>query len=308
MELIKDSIDLSKYMDDEEGHLIKPANDWTEEVINHFHAPADVRYAPKLPWLKTHETFEFRRGEVSIVAGINGHGKSQLWGHVVLGLIDQGEKVCMASLEMKPFRTMVRMARQASGQAEPSPSFIKQFGRWTDGKLWLYDKIGNCKPDVMLALIRYAVDKFAIDHFVIDNLTKVIPGEDSYSEQKDFVNAVCGLAADLDIHITIVMHVRKGASEKDIPNKMSVKGAGSVTDMVDNCFIVWRNKEKEAQARAGEPVDVNEADAVLVLDKHRNGEEEGSWKLWFHRDSMQYLEKPLSLPRPVRAISNPNWN
>lgn len=309
MDLIDDDIDLSGYMQDPEVNKIKPASDWTDEVVAHFHAPAAHRDVAFLPWKKMQNIFEFRRGEVSIIGGINGHGKSVMWGQVILGLCGQDEKVCVASLEMKPKFTMARMTKQGSGEGDPAIHFIKKFGAWTNNRLWLYDKVGNCAPEKMLALIRYAVDKFDIKHFVIDNLTKVIPGEDNYNGQKDFVNSLCGIAADLNIHIHLIMHVRKGASEDDIPNKMSLKGAGSVADMVDNIFIVWRNKRKEREVREGNMDSIEEPDALLIIEKQRNGEgedTEGKFLYWFHRWSNQYLEDRHASPEMFRPLVTNN--
>lgn len=293
MELIADDIDLSEWMSEVEAHKLRPAGDWTEQVIDHFWAPVESKIVRLLPWPKTHKLFQIRPGETTIVAGINGHGKSEVLGQIVLDLCVQGDKVCVASLEMKPYRTMVRMAKQASGTSEPEVPFLKQLGRWTNGKLWLYDHVGMVAPEKMVALIRYAKATFDIDVFVVDNLTKVVPGEDNYNGQKDFINQITTLASDLNIHIIVVMHVRKQASEADVPNKMSLKGAGSIADMVDNIIIVWRNKEKERQLRDGNNAKVAEPDALLLIEKQRNaeGEEsEATYLFWFDRMSHQYLE------------------
>lgn len=306
MNLIKDNIDLSDYMISPEGNSVRPASDWVQEVRDHFHKPQTDTRAVRLPWSKLNGVFEFRPGEVSIIGGINGHGKSIMWSQVILGLCAQGERVCLASLEMKPRLTLARMAKQAHGSSSPPISFIDKMARWSDERLWLYDKVGNCDPEKMLALIRYAKDKFNIDHFVIDNLTKVISGEDNFNGQKDFVNSLCSIASDLNIHIHLVVHVRKGASEDDAPNKMSIKGAGSIVDMADNLFIAWRNKSKERARRSGEAVGVEEPDATLTLDKQRNGEgeeNEGLFLFWYDRFSNQFLEDGYARPESISAIS-----
>lgn len=311
MQLIEDDVDLSEYMTSPEANRIRPANDWMQEVIDHFHAPAGAKVNPALPWQKTENIFEFRPGEVSLIGGMNGHGKSVLWNHVMLALCQQGERVAVASLEMKPKYTLARMTRQASGEGDPPIHFIKEFGKWTNEKLWVYDRMGECKPDVILAVIRYAKAKFDIDHFVIDNLTKIIQGESGDSAmngQKDFVNRLCMLAQDLGIHIHLIMHVRKAEDETKVPSKMDLKGSGSITDMVDNIFIVWRNKKKENSVREGNPPDVDEPDCLLILDKQRNGEgedNEARFKLWFDRRSMQYLGDGRARPESYRVINQP---
>ncbi len=296
MQLIKDSIDLSDFMN--EGvvdHAVNPASTWIQQVKDHFYAPQE-KPLTRLPWAKTYNDFQFREGEVTLWAGINGHGKSMIVSEVCLSLAKQNERVCMASLEMKPYKTMARMSRQAFGHSEPALNYLDMFSDWTDGKLWIYDHTGSCKPATMLAVIRYAVDKFRITHFVVDNLMKVVEGEDKYNDQKDFVAGLCTIAHDTGVHIHLVLHVKKGKSEADKPNKFDIKGTGAITDLVDNVFIVWRNKPKEENMRTGDQSLYSDFDAYLNLVKQRNGETEGVYGLFFDTQSMQYLENSSDHP------------
>lgn len=296
MQLIRDSLDLTDYMDDAVvDYEVLPASNWVQDVIDHFYKPLEVPRS-RLGWLKTHRDFQFRPGEVSLWGGINGHGKSQMTGQVILDLMKQGERVCSASLEMSPSRTMARMLRQAYGAIEPPMNYIRDFGDWTDGKLWLYNHVGACKPNVIAAVIRYAVDKFRITHFFVDNLMKVVAGEDNYNDQKDFVNTLCSIAHDTGVHIHLVLHIKKLSDESKVPGKFDIKGSGAITDLVDNVFIVWRNKPKEKALRETGDNKPDEPDAILALEKQRNGEAEGRYGFWFDHGSMQYLEARTDHP------------
>jgi twinkle protein len=299
MELIRDTVDFSAYMEEpKQEHRILPASNWQQEVIDHFYKPR-VTSRVVLGWKKTQQDFEFRDGEVSLWGGINGHGKSLLHSQVTLDLMMQGETVCIASFEMRPYKIMTRMLKQASGSQLPTRTFAEAFHNWTDGKLWLYDQFGTSNPKTMLAVIRYAVDKFKVRHFVIDNLAKVIAGEDDYNAQKDFVNGLCAIAKDTGTHIHLIAHMRKGRTEDDVPGKFDIKGAGAITDLVDNVFIVWRNKGKEEKARSGADFDPNHADAILRLEKQRNSEgdaSEGCYGLFFDPVSNQFRENRHALP------------
>lgn len=308
MQLIADHIDLSNYMTDAPAeHRVLPASDWASQVIDHFHKP-DTSPKIVMPWLKTQRDFRFREAEVTLWAGVNGHGKSQLVGQVIHGLAEQNQRIALASLEMKPVSTMSRMTRQAFGNDFPSAAYIKQYGTWTDGRIWLYDHVGSSNPTTMLAVIRYAIEKFGIQHFVVDNLMKVIGGEDDYNGQKDFVNGLCVIAKDTGCHIHLVLHIKKGKTENDIPGKFDIKGSGAITDLVDNVFIVWRNKAKEAAMRSGEDFMPDDPDALLILDKQRHGETEGRYRLFFDRNSLQYLEERNELPKHCRAEVGVNIN
>lgn len=306
MELIRDTIDFSAYMEEPKAeHRILPASSWKQQVIEHFFKP---RETPKvtLGWRKTHREFEFREGEVSLWAGINGHGKSLLHSQVALDLMMQRQTICIASYEMRPFKVMARMTKQASGTRFPTLDYTNRFNDWTDGKLWLYDHFGTSNPKTTLAVIRYAVDKFKVQHFVVDNLAKVIAGEDDYNAQKDFVNSLCATAKDTGAHIHLIAHMRKGRTENDVPGKFDIKGAGAITDLVDNVFVVWRNKSKEAAKRAGEDFDPNAPDAILILEKQRNSEgdeSEGSYGFFFDPASNQYLEDRLDMPKAYQIKS-----
>ncbi len=297
MDLIADTIDLTDYMDDVPAdHRVLPASDWTQQVVDSFWKP-DMSPKVRLPWQKTHGDFHLRSGEVTLWAGINGHGKSQLTGQMVHGLCEQNQRIAMASLEMSPHKTMGRMVRQAFGSDMPSADYINKFGKWTDGRLWLYDHVGSSDPRTMAAVIRYAVEKFDVQHFIVDNLMKVVRGEDDYNAQKDFVNALCTIAKDTGCHIHLVLHIKKLKNETDIPNKFDIKGSGAITDLVDNVFIVWRNKGKEAAIRMGEDYSPDDPDCLLILDKQRHGETEGRYRFYFDPASMQYTEDRHDLPR-----------
>jgi len=304
VELIPDTINLDEYMQDEPGeHRVLPASDWTNEVIDHFHKP-DNSPKVRLPWRKTHGDFHFRPSEVTLWAGINGHGKSQIVGQVVHGLSEQRQKTALASLEMRPKLTMGRMVRQAFGGDMPPADYITRYGKWTDGKLWVYDHVGSSDARTIAAVIRYAVDKFGVQHFVVDNLMKVVQGdqgEKAYNEQKNFVNTLCTIARDTGCHIHLVLHVKKLDKETDLPSKFDIKGSGAITDLVDNVFIVWRNKAKEAAMRMGDDYSPDDPDCLLILDKQRNGETEGRYRLYFDHASMQYLEDRNDLPKHCKA-------
>lgn len=294
--MIPDTIDFSAYLDDSDAaHKVRPASAFVDDVIRHFHAPDEQRGAC-LPWPKTRNLIRLRAGEVSLWNGLNGSGKSLALGMVCLGLIDQGETVCIASMEMKPAVTLARMCRQAYGAETPDSGFITTFSKATNRRLWLYDQQGTVKPPKMLAVVRYCADQLRVRHFVIDSLMKCGMGEDDYNAQKGFVDSLTAAARDFGIHIHLVTHARKQADEKTPPGKMDVKGSGAITDQVDNVFTLWRNKPKEREMQEGKNFDPKAPDALLICDKQRNGEWEGRVSLWFAPMSQQFGENGAARP------------
>jgi twinkle protein len=293
-----DSTDLNEYMDEAEPIAkVLPASAWSTE-IDEYLSHGNLIHGAKMPWPNTHDNFRFRGGEVTLWQGINGHGKSQVLGQVCVGFLAQGEQVCIASFEMKPVATYFRMLRQAAMTNSPAKPFSDLFVAWLENKFWIYDHLGAVESNRVFAAIRYAAIRLGVKHFVVDNLMKCVKGEDDYSGQKHFVDKVCALAREHNIHIHLVHHVRKGASEDAIPGKFDSRGSGTITDQVDNILTVWRNKSKEAKVRIGKADEVTlaQGDAIIQCDKHRHGEWEGRIKLWFHPASLQYVANASGRP------------
>lgn len=311
--LTPDDIDFAQYEQETDAQQkVKSAALYVTELIDRIRTPLKLPRA-LMPWRKTHALVQFRPGEVTIWGGANGAGKSLITGQIALSLCSQAQKVCIASFEMKPLKTLERMGRQWSGENPDHPAFrgmpeatarlidvYEQFRDWTDGKLWLYDQQGTVTVPQLCAVVRYCVKEKGITHFFVDSLMKCVSGEDDYNGQKAFVDHLTAIARDYNIHIHLIHHIKKPANEDHKPNKYDYKGTGAITDQVDNVISVWRDKAKERDRADGKAVDdAKRPDAMLICDKQRNGEWEGNIGLWFHKDSQQFLasagDEPLSL-------------
>jgi twinkle protein len=303
MRVINDSIDFNAYLaGPDESASVRPASDWLEDVIQSFEQPA-TQTGAELPWGKTRDIIRLRRGELSIWPGMSGHGKSMIIGQVGLHLMSQGERVCIASLEMKPVATMHRMARQAFGTNQPMSRDIKDLHRWTNGRLWLYDQQGQVSPERIIAVGRYCHERLGINHLVVDNLLSCGIPEDGYDAQKQFVLSLATHAHDTGQSVHLLAHSRKVADETKPPGKFDVRGSASITDLADNVFSVWRNRPKEQAQEQGDHCRDNEADALLTVCKHRHGEFEGRVQLWFDRSSQSYLATPNEQPKALQLLA-----
>lgn len=305
-EILTDEIDFNEYLRETDAKTkVRPASQWMAELIERLKNP-DRTKRVYLPWEKVGNVFLFRPGEVTLWAGQNGHGKTQVASQVVLSLMGQGEKVVIASFEMKPATTLQRLSRMYAGTNPFSPeyqsdagvdalmSLYQEFGEWSDGRLWLYDQTGTVEADRVIGMARYCAKEVGITHVVIDSLMKCVQGEDDYNGQKAFVDELTALARDNQIHIHLIHHTRKPQNENHIPDKYDNKGSGAITDLVDNVMMVWRNKAKEDDIKA-KPTTSNkrsERDAAILCRKQRNGEDEPTISLWFDRDSQQFKGDP----------------
>lgn len=301
--IVDDDIDFAFYENETEARQnVRAASVYVQQLIDGINAPKRER-AGLMPWPKTHKLIQFRPAETTVWGGPNGSGKSLVTGMVGLSLGQQGEKVALASFEMKPVKTMDRMGRQwtrfsvhdeviLSSKSETSRlvEAYQQFRDWTDTRLWLYDRQGTVQWRQVCAVARYCAKELGITQFFIDNLGKCVQGEDDYNGQKAFVDELCAIGRDHGMHIHIVHHVKKPATEDHKPGKYDFKGTGAITDQPDNVIAVWRNKQKERDRQAGKQVNEADPDAMLIVDKQRNGEGwEGNIGLWYLPQSQQFV-------------------
>jgi twinkle protein len=290
---------------------LQQVDNFRHKVLDLFHSEDGVvkESATLLPWAKLKEHLELRPGELTIWTGINGHGKSQMLSHAALHMILQGQKVCIASMEIKPERLLYKMTKQAAGVRHPSRELIHETFDWLGDDLWLFNVVGNAKTSRLLEVFRYARKRYGVNHFVVDSLLKCGLAEDDYNGQKLFVEQLCDFKNQYDCHVHLVVHPRKGNDEYAPVGKMDVKGSGAITDLADNIVSVWRNKKKEEMMAAGNEVraeDFTKPDAFLTCDKQRNGEWEGRLALWFDRESGQFLnqqgDKPSSYSKSMKPF------
>ena len=305
--LADDEIDFAAYLKDTDAKTkVKPASDFVQDAKDRLRARAKVKHV-YLPWPKCNDMFEFRRGEVTVWAGQNGHGKTDVTTQVSLSLVGQGQKVCVASFEMKPVTTVGRMVRmfactnpfseeyQGYKGLEALDDLYNRFGEWSTNSLWLYDQTGTAHPQTVLGMVKYCANELGITHVFIDSLMKCVKDEDDYNGQKAFIDQICALAKDCDIHVHVVHHLKKPPKEADMPDKHDTKGSGSITDQVDNLFMVWRNKPKEDawKAMGDRSNKQTEPDCYLLCRKQRNyeGNSDGepSIGLWRHRDAGNFV-------------------
>lgn len=289
--IVDDDIDFDAYLRrPKESANVRMASEYTQKIIDSIYGDNELK-GLYLPWSKTATRVRIRLGELTVHTGVNGHGKSIALNLLLLAFMAQGQKAVICSFEMPVVRTLERMVRQWVGVSQPTVEYICKFSDWLDKKLWVYAQTGNLRSDRMVAVARYCIEELGIQHIVIDSLMKMSDiADDDYNAQKKFTDTLQNLAKDMNSHIHLVTHSRKGDESRPM-SKFDVKGSSAITDLADNVFIWWKNKKKLDQIDAGNlsDEDKRKPDAMLVVDKQRNGEWEGKIPLWYHKPSFQLL-------------------
>jgi twinkle protein len=261
-----------------------------------------------LPWWKSHPNFRFRTKEFSVWAGANSAGKSLMLGEVSLGLMQQGKRVAMISLEMPAERTLARMLRQAAGTGDTTRFFEKRFEEWLTDKFFVYEKTTSLTPRRAIDIIDYCAAELGADHIFLDSLMKCNVGADTFAAQKAFIEALSVASKRNNAHVHLVAHFGKPKHGLKT-DRYAIKGPTEISDIADNVLLMVRNRNKaremEKPPEERDEKKIHQSDGHLTVDKQRNGEWDGEIHLWFHRESMQYVGHEGGRPIDFLASYNP---
>ena len=242
---------------DDPNRMIRQSVDFIPDVLDRF--LNGTHYSGiKLPFRQFDDLFRLRQQEVTVLAGINGAGKSMLGGQIMLSAVEQGFKCLSVSMEMSPQSQIARMIRQCSLNKYPGQDEVLSWVRWQNEKLCFYDQRGTVTGDTLIALIKFAREKYGVDFVLVDSLMTLSYASDDYNGQKQIICGLANIARELDIHIMLVAHARKGQSIKDRLDKWSVAGSADITNRADNVIILGRLYEMDG------------ADAYMSLAKARH--------------------------------------
>ncbi len=200
---MRPTIDFEDYLrqmaEQEKGLIHKPSH-WLDQIAERMQR-GDKPYGDKLPWQKTHDLVRFRSGELTIWAGMSGHRKSMILGWVLANFaINYDSRVAIASLEMKPEETLLRMARQCAG-CNPSVDLVGEFLAWADQRMVIYDELDKVKWNRILGFVYYCAKEKGVKHVVIDSLTKCGISSGDGENEKEFIDRLQWAAKTLGCHI-----------------------------------------------------------------------------------------------------------
>ncbi|MGB0845061.1 MAG: hypothetical protein ACPGVN_10025, partial [Alphaproteobacteria bacterium] len=100
--------------------------------------------------------------------------------------------------------------------------------------------------------------------------------------------------------------------EMQRPGKYQVSGGADLTNLVDNVFIVWKDKQTAdalLKRENGAPLSSDDMKALerpeqcLIIDKQRHDEFEGAFYFWFDKSSLQFTANEDRRPLPWKTLT-----
>lgn len=193
-------------------------------------------------------------GEVTILSGLNGSGKSSWLNSVMLNTIQRGFKVACFSGELTDFNVMKWLAQSAAGKNyvhkvegseyayDVEDKAYEKISDWLNGKFYLFNNNYGNRFEQVIADLEEVVEK-GVQLIVIDNLMALsISGlsGDRNEKQKQFILEVVEFAKRKNVHCIVVCHARKESGNQTLLRKESIAGSSDLSNAVQNVAIVHR--------------------------------------------------------------------
>jgi len=184
----------------------------------------------------------FRRGEMTMMTGRTGSGKTTFMSEYSLDLCMQGVNTLWGSFEIKNVRLAKMMMKQFSlvNLDEKIEEFDTVADNFQKLPLWFTTFHGSQEVEKVLDAMSHAVYVHDIAHVIIDNVQFMLgsgPGVDRFREQDRCIHKFRTFATINNVHVTLVIHPRKEDFESPL-NVYSLFGGGKASQEADNVLLL----------------------------------------------------------------------
>lgn len=246
-------------------------------------------------------TGAFELGEISIIAGESGAGKTTLVSMCVAEIIKHDKCLCIFG-ESTIEKQAHAHYRQMTPYDDKDYSFISYYkdgvktniGKYfvsesaerkikesTRKKLFYYDPRGGMDIKTIMEVLRIAYQEGGIKYFVIDNIMQIsLDTNDEVREMKDNFEELRRFVIDNKVHIIVLAHYRKSTENGVFRRRLEeIAGTSAIGNKCATALNIIRldnvdKNSKYAKAFAklleANGYDLNECDAVIEVLKTRH--------------------------------------
>lgn len=213
-------------------------------------------------WPSLDRYYTVREGQLTIVTGAPGSGKSVWTDALLVNLARKGWKAGICSPEQLPLqRHAAHLIATYVGKPfgiGPTPRMTRE--EMQAGKKWLREWCAMVLPeentvDAVLERGRVLVRRMGIKAFVIDPWTELDHTRPNGMTETEFIHAsltkIRQFARNHACHVWVVAHPTKlrkdDKGEYPVATPYDISGSAGWFNKADNCLSIWRNKENDAQ-------------------------------------------------------------
>ncbi|XP_038613782.1 twinkle protein, mitochondrial-like isoform X2 [Tachyglossus aculeatus] len=233
-----------------------------------------------------------RKGELTIVTGRTGSGKTTFISEYSLDLWTQGVSTLWGSFEIGNERLVQVMLTQFSrGRLEEEPNQDDAWAdRFEDLPLYFMTLHGQQNINTVLDTMHLAVHVHDVCHVIIDNLQLVMGqgqrSADRLTAQDNVIGALRKFATDSGCHVTLVVHPHKEDDKRELQTESISRSA----EVADNVLILQDRKLVTAPAKR-----------YLQVAKNRFDGDLGTFPLEFCKTSLTFSPPVKGKARPKKG-------
>ena len=196
----------------------------------------------------------FAMGQLVILTGKRGEGKSTFMSQLVAEALDQNRNVFVYSGELADFHFKQWLDFQLAGEhnlkdstdqfGEPvyylEPETSKEIGAWYRGRAYIYDNnylIDGTEFETLPETVEKAIQQYNVQLVCIDNLMtameKVSEQNNLYLAQSNFVGQLKAIAMKYSVVIILVAHPKKASANDFQDDNDLVAGSSDITNKAD---------------------------------------------------------------------------
>ena len=199
-----------------------------------------------------------KEGQVTVITGKSGEGKSTLSQYLMLNAIEQGYNCAAYSGELTGEKFAEWTILQATERkyigvkhdpntgkkyATVDAKIVKRIQDWMQDRYFLFNnKYDSPKSqrEKILEIFRICAKRYGCKLFLCDNLMSALADvDDEFKAQAMFVNAMKNFATEMNVHVIIVAHPRKTKAGDPI-GQDDVAGAKAIINLADIALTVER--------------------------------------------------------------------
>lgn len=217
----------------------------------------------------------FRRGQLAVLSGKRGLGKSTLASMWAVRAIDNDMKLFAYSGELPDYMFMNWMSCQVTGKFKLNQSEIDMMKKWYGDRAYIYDSniteaSGQDEQPTLLSAIETAIIQKGCEFILIDNLMTAMADDinsDLYRQQSNFVESLVRLSKAYNVFILLVAHPRKSFN-KEFDND-DISGSSHITDKADLVMSLGKDKDDEAADHRTLSITKNRLSGKTAEGKHK---------------------------------------
>lgn len=256
----------------------------------------------------------FYPGQLAILTGERGRGKSTFASQLVVNAVKARTKCFIYSGEMKNAAVKEWIERQIAGpdcinveqlasgyeKTHINAMYLDDIAAWYDGMIYIYDTdaIINTEDDGverdLLGKVRKAIVQYGCRFIVIDNLMTAMDDNlsfDIYRQQAIFVKKLKRLASRFGVVILLIAHPKKAAKDSKGFENDDVLGSSNITNFADIILRYDVPSKKEADANR----------RMLELTKGRRDGRKGKFEMFYEGKSKRISDSEIKLNDPLIA-------